>query len=118
MYILHSELKEDFENNSYGEKSLERYGYIHCSDIDTYYLVAPNFKNENKERIILVIDTEKLKSEVKYEMAETVEFPHIYGLINSDAIVEVLPHLWSDNKEWIPNEELKKYRMLDGVYNG
>ena len=48
MYIIHSVNKEEFDNEiktgSYGRKSLEKFGFIHCSDLDTYYLVAPNFK--------------------------------------------------------------------------
>ena len=40
MYIIHSVNKEEFENEiktgSYGRKSLEKCGFIHCSDLDTY----------------------------------------------------------------------------------
>jgi uncharacterized protein (DUF952 family) len=108
-YILHSVIKEAFYNDTYGTQDLNKFGFIHCSDLDTYYLVAPNFKDENKERVLLVIDTTKLKSKLKYEDVCGVKFPHIYGLINKEAIVEVLPHLWSKEKEWFPNVELKKY---------
>ena len=57
MYIIHSVNKEEFENEiktrSYGRKSLEKFGFIHCSDLDTYYLVAPNFKEDLNDRLIL-----------------------------------------------------------------
>ena len=111
MYILHSVRKKDFdvESSYYGRDSIEKFGFIHCSDLDTYYLVAPNFKDDDEERVLLVIDTLKVDKEIKWEDGGGIDFPHIYGLLNTDAVEEVLPHLWSDDKEWIPNEELKKY---------
>lgn len=54
----------------------------------SYQWVAPNFKNETDNLVLLVIDTDKLENK---------------------AVWEVLPHLWSDRKEWIINEELLKY---------
>ena len=58
MYIIHVANKEEYENEittgSYGRKSLERCGFIHCSDLDTYYLVAPNFKDDPDEKVILL----------------------------------------------------------------
>ena len=42
MFIIHSVNKEEYENEiktgRYGRKSLEKFGFIHCSDLDTYYL--------------------------------------------------------------------------------
>jgi len=79
---------------------------VHCSDFDTYSLVAANFKDDDNERYVLVIDAEKLTSEIKWEDGGGWDFPHIYGQIDEDAIVDVLPHLWSEDRVWIPNEEL------------
>lgn len=111
MYILHSVKKVDFDINKhyYGQDSINKFGFIHCSDFDTYYLVAPNFKNEPDERLLLVINTDKVNANIKWEDGGGIDFPHIYGLLNVDSVEEVLPHLWTKNKIWIPNEELKKY---------
>lgn len=113
MYIIHVASKalftEEIKTGFYGANSIQRCGFVHCSDIDTYYLVAPNFKDDQDQKVILVIDTERLNSEVKWEDGGGLDFPHIYGLITREAIVDVLDHLWSLEKEWIPNEELKKY---------
>ena len=112
MIILHALTKTLWntyqDKDFYGELSLEKFGFIHCSDINTYHLVAPNFKNEPDEMVLLVIDTNKVSSKIAWEDLRNtgVAFPHIYGLLNKDAIVTVLPHLWSDNKEWIANDEL------------
>ena len=116
MYIIHS-LKEAIWNNYknkkyYGEVSIDKCGFIHCSEISTYKWVAPNFANETDSYVILVIDTDRLENKVVWEDLGNfgVEYPHIYGLLNTDAIVEVVPQLWSDDKEWIVNDELKKYK--------
>ena len=71
MIIIHTVNKDEFEKEiktgSYGTKSVERCGFIHCSDLDTYYMVAPNFKDDYTEKVILLIDTERLNCEVKWE---------------------------------------------------
>ena len=111
MYILHCVRKSDFnpEAEFYGEESILRCGFIHCSGIDTYSLVAPNFKEDWEERVLLLINTDKVVSEIRWEECEGIGFPHIYGLLNIEAVEEVLPHLWSEDKKWVPNEELVKY---------
>ena len=113
MYIIHSVNKEEFENEiktgSYGRKSLEKCGFIHCSDLDTYYLVAPNFKNDMNKRLVLLIDTDKVNSEIKWEDGGELDFPHIYGLLEKEAISGVFEHIWSEDRTWIPNDELTNY---------
>ncbi len=44
--------EEEIRTGFYGAKSLERCGFIHCSDLDTCYLVAPNFRNDREEKLI------------------------------------------------------------------
>ena len=113
MFIIHTANREEYEKESvtgsYGSKSLERSGFIHCSDLDTYYLVAPNFRNDFTEKVILMIDMDKLASEVKWEDGGGLDFPHIYGLLNRDAIIGVFEHLWSKDRVWIPNDELRPF---------
>lgn len=115
MTIVHVANKHEYEteirSGSYGASSLKRWGYIHCSDLDTYYLVAPNFKDDCAEKVILVIDTDRLTSEVRWEDGGGLDFPHIYGPLNQAAILAVLPHLLQEQGEWIPNDELKQYAV-------
>ena len=89
MYIIHVANKELFEKEirtgAYGRDSLKRCGFIHCSDLDTYYLVAPNFRNDPDEKVILVIDTGRLVPEVKWEDGGGLDFPHIYGQLKQYA---------------------------------
>ena len=113
MYIIHSAVKEEFDKEIktgfYGKSSVEKFGYVHCSDLDTYALVAPNFKDDFRERVVLVIDVSKVLADVKWEDGGGLDFPHVYGLISVDSIIGVYPHLWSDERVWIPNEELSQY---------
>ena len=116
MYIIHS-LKKDIWNEYknqkyYGHYSIEKFGFIHCSEISTYKWVAPNFKNETDELVLLVIDTNKLENKVLWEDLRNcgVAYPHIYGLLNTSAVIDVFPHLWSDDREWIVNKEMVKYQ--------
>lgn len=113
MYIIHSVNKEEYENEivtgSYGRKSLEKFGFIHCSDLDTYYLVSPNFKDDFNDRLVLLIDTEKVDAEIKWEDGGGIDFPHVYGLINKNAIIGVYNHIWDNERTWVPNDELKGF---------
>jgi len=119
MYIIHSANKDEFEKEisvgMYGEKSINKFGFIHCSDLDTYYLVAPNFKDDFSERIILLIDTDKVKAEIKWEDGGGLDFPHIYGLLDSEAIVGIYNHIWNKERNWVPNDELFQYAS-NGLY--
>ena len=115
MIIIHVANKDEYEaeirSGSYGLSALKRSGFIHCSELDTYYLVAPNFKADSAEKLILVIDTERLSSDVRWEDGGGLDFPHIYGPLNQAAIISVLPHHLSRQGEWQPNEELKAFAV-------
>jgi len=112
MYIFHCVRKQDYDPEAkfYGASSIRKCGFIHCSDLDTYHLVAPNFASDPEERVLLLINTDRVIPEIKWERSEDWDFPHIYGLLNTDAVEAVLPHLWSQDRVWIPNEELENYR--------
>ncbi|MFI3214035.1 MAG: DUF952 domain-containing protein [Eubacteriales bacterium] len=113
MIILHTLTKEIWneyiKEEYYGKTYIEKCGFIHCSDIDTYKNVAPNFKNETKEMVLLLIDTEKVEAEILWEDLDNCgrKYPHIYGLLNTNSIIGVLPHLWSEDMVWVMNDELR-----------
>jgi uncharacterized protein (DUF952 family) len=68
-------------------------GFIHCSTSEQLPWVAEKFYKGQTGLVVLRIDTEKLKSSVIWENPhETLKlFPHVYGPINPDAVVEVVP---------------------------
>ena len=93
----------------WGEKELLSEGFIHCSTVEYFWRVAPNFKAEKEKLLLLCIDEEKLTAEVRYEDGDGVgrAYPHIYGLVNNDAVSVVLPFLRDENGDWLKNPELK-----------
>lgn len=76
---------------SYHANSLENEGFIHCSEANQIVKVANRFFKHQKGLVILFIDADKVKAEVRYEEAEIGElFPHIYGELNIDAVFQVI----------------------------
>ena len=75
----------------YEAPSLHTEGFIHCSESVQVKAVLERYYSGKKDLLRLAIDTEKLRSPLKYELAPSVneEFPHVYGRINLDAVVEV-----------------------------
>jgi uncharacterized protein (DUF952 family) len=66
-------------------------GFIHCSTREQVIQVA-NIRFRGQTGLVLLsIDTDKVKAEIRNENLEGGEqmFPHIYGEINRDAVVLV-----------------------------
>ncbi len=76
----------------YEAPSLHIEGFIHTSREEQVKGVLERYYKGKTDLLKLVIDTSKLSSPLKYELAPSVgeEFPHIYGVINLEAIVEVV----------------------------
>jgi uncharacterized protein (DUF952 family) len=69
-------------------------GFIHMSERCQVIDVANHHYNNQKNLLLLAVDTEKLNAEVRYEKRGTDEpFPHVYGVINIDAVVSVAEFL-------------------------
>jgi uncharacterized protein (DUF952 family) len=75
-------------------KTLAEEGFIHASQVSQVTRTANKFyRDVPGELLVLVIDPDLLHAEVRYEDVPGAElpFPHIYGPLNTDAVVEVLP---------------------------
>lgn len=75
----------------YTAPSLATEGFIHTSEAHQVNGVLQRYYQGKTDLLKLVIDTQKLTSELRYELAPSVNenFPHIYGPINLAAIIEV-----------------------------
>lgn len=93
MKILHICPKDDWltaiAQGEYLADSLESEGFIHCSRLEQVEKVANNFYAGLTGLVLLHIDTDRLIAELKWEAADGDEFPHVYGPINLDAIMEL-----------------------------
>lgn len=107
MMIFHITTPEDWKKfltlGKYKAPSLETEGFIHCSTQSQILTIANTFYSDYDDLVLLKIDAEKLTSEIKWEspihpktnlnhhINDNELFPHIYGAINLDAIIQVLP---------------------------
>jgi uncharacterized protein (DUF952 family) len=101
--VPESEFRAQIERNTYIPACFAQDGFIHCTgDADTVLAVANDyFAGVEEPVLVLVIETAKVKAEVRFEPPVPVEgggrshleptllFPHIYGGLNIDAVVEV-----------------------------
>jgi uncharacterized protein (DUF952 family) len=85
----------------YTAPSLAVEGFIHCSTKSQVLPVAENFYKGQTGLILLVIDPSLLSSTLRWELpservpspsgvAQGEKFPHIYGPLNSNAVVKVV----------------------------
>ena len=77
---------------AYTAASLETEGFIHCSTTEQVLGVANNIFVGQTDLVLLVIETERLTEKLVYEDTYNhgSEFPHVYGPINLDAVVDVV----------------------------
>lgn len=82
--------QEAKEKGFYAAESLATEGFIHLSTADQVQAVLERYYAGQTHLVKLYVDTEKLMNELKFEWAPSVneEFPHVYGTINLEAIVE------------------------------
>lgn len=89
--IGESEWKGLQRETHYCPESLSKEGFIHLSLLSQLSGVVARFYSARTDLVVLVIDRKKLQSPIRYESADGEEFPHLYGPLNLDAVVEVLP---------------------------
>lgn len=100
--IYHIATRSDWEQaraagqytRSSAGKTLAEEGFIHASQASQLTRTANKFyRDVPDELLVLVIDTGRLRSELRYEPVPGAElpFPHIYGPLNVDAVIEARP---------------------------
>lgn len=85
----------------YRSASLDAEGFIHCSNADQVAWAANRFHASAPALLVLAIEADRLHSPIKDEPAgASGVFPHIYGPINRDAVVEVIALERDDAGQW------------------
>ena len=91
--VFHITNKNDYEKaqkiGAYKHVSLDKEGFIHCSQHYQVCDVANFIFKDYKDLILLAIDENKCIHEIKYEGPSWDTFPHIYGELNLDAVVRI-----------------------------
>ena len=78
----------------YVPADFEREGFIHCTRGDEQIAVVANryYLNDRRPWLVLVLDEQAITSEIKYEPGrDGLLYPHVYGPLNREAVIEVLP---------------------------
>ena len=101
------------QRGDYRAPSLETEGFIHSSTAKQILHVANAFYRGKKDLVLLVIDETLVQPEVKWEapagapakgISPDDEFPHIYGPLNLEAVVQVTDFLPEEDGSFqLPN---------------
>jgi uncharacterized protein (DUF952 family) len=72
-------------------RTLEQQGFIHAGRAHQVAPVANAIYGGDDELLVLVIDEDRVKPDIRYEAVPDWDdpFPHIYGPLNLDAVVEI-----------------------------
>jgi uncharacterized protein (DUF952 family) len=100
--IYHLALASDWETARAGDsgyrtstlgQDLIDVGFIHCSYADQVQRIADLIYRDRDDVLLLTIDQDRLHSRVVDESVDggDDEFPHIYGPIDFDAVLDVIP---------------------------
>ena len=110
--IFHIAARSDWEHavgcGTYATGSVRREGFIHCSTADRHAAVANRLFAGRTDLVLLLIDTDRLASEVRFEQADAASeaFPHVYGTVNLDAVFEAAaPYRPGADGRFQPHEE-------------
>ncbi|MCF8406659.1 MAG: DUF952 domain-containing protein [Chitinophagaceae bacterium] len=94
-YIYHVTTLKEWEaakiKNEYKPVNFEQDGFIHCSVEKQIPGVLDRFYKGQTGLVKLKIEKEKVQRPVLFELAIDLDelFPHIYGALNLDSVVEV-----------------------------
>jgi uncharacterized protein (DUF952 family) len=98
--ILHITTKDDWDRakrkGTYEAPSLSSEGFIHCSTPRQIVATANRYYRGATDLLLLVIDESSVSAKLKYEPPAGAQsnqndlFPHVYGPISLDAVVEII----------------------------
>ena len=95
MFIYHiipeADWRKALEIGSYQPESLAAEGFIHFSKLEQVTDTAQRYYADRKDLMLLQVESEKAVGEVKFENTHGGEelFPHLYSLLNLDAVANV-----------------------------
>ena len=90
-HIVPAIVWKEYESKSeYEATSLKTEGFIHLSQKEQVAGTLNRYYQNAMDLLLLHVETDKLTHELKYEPSTNGElFPHLYGPLNKDAVVQV-----------------------------
>lgn len=78
-------------------------GFIHCTDGAENVAGVANryYRDDRRMYVVLVIDKGRVEPPIRYEDPGRI-YPHIYGALNRDAIVDIRPALRAADGSFLP----------------
>jgi glutathione S-transferase len=73
----------------YRPASLTSEGFIHLSTAEQWPRTRERFYADVPDLVLLEIDETLLSAEIRYERADDDDFPHLFGPLDIDAVVNV-----------------------------
>lgn len=91
------------DDPGYLPEAFGREGFIHCTDGLDQIVASGNrhLRNDPRPYLLVTIRVEALTSPVRYEDPNRI-YPHIYGPLNREAVVEVEPALRDPDGRFLP----------------
>ncbi len=106
-FIYHITISTDWDealiSGEYRADSLAAEGFLHASTILQVEASANRYFARLPTIVLLKIDLDRVRSPVIWEQSSHSEdpFPHIYGPLNLDSVVEVVPWNRSDKGRFV-----------------
>jgi uncharacterized protein (DUF952 family) len=94
--ILHITTRPEWDSahaeGAYRADTLSSEGFIHASTREQVLGVADARFRGRADLVLLVIDPDRVQPELRWEESEPGQppFPHVYGPLNVDAVVDVI----------------------------
>lgn len=109
LHITHREAWEQARaSGAYAGDTLATEHFIHCSTPAQVVRVADLRFRAQQGLVLLCIDPGKVKPPLRYELGEDGDhYPHIYSLLNADAVVDVLSFDPRENGRFVLPSQLK-----------
>ena len=92
--ILHIVARKDWEFANhvgiYKSESLEKQGFIHCSYPSQLEKVADANYLGRKDLLLLCIESNRVRADIREESAGDESYPHVFGPLNLDSVTKVV----------------------------
>ncbi len=110
--LVHVVEGDDYEahtaDGAYRPPSLSEEGFVHCSTPEQVLAVAQSHYPDAENPRLLVVDPGAVDAEIRYEEGPLGGFAHVYGSLNTDAVVDIVEFPREDGRYVLP-------RRLRGV---
>lgn len=93
------------DDTEYAPAAFETEGFIHASRVGQLEGVVKRYYAGKNDLLLLRIDERKLSCDLIYEPSTNKElYPHLYGKLNKDAIVEIFTNFTTETLAQLNHE--------------